>query len=59
MKHEKATSAHEIIFIFQAADCHKHSLLDRAAFERALAVAGQSSDPDGFPIRTLLQYVLK
>lgn len=49
----------KFIFIFQAADCHKHSLLDRAAFERALAVAGQSSDPDGFPIRTLLQYVLK
>lgn len=56
---EKAMSAHTNILIFQAADRHKHSLLDRAAFERSPAVAGQGSDPDGFPVCTLLQYVLK
>lgn len=46
------------IFIFQATNCHKHSMLDRAASERPATVAGQSSYADGLPVCTLLQYVV-
>lgn len=47
------------LFPFQAADGHKHSLLDRAPPERPLAVAGQGLDADGLPEHPLLQRVLK
>lgn len=46
------------IVVLQAADCHKHPLLDWAALEWSPAMAGQGLDTDGFSISTLLQYVL-
>lgn len=55
-QHNPVTQMH--VFVSQAADCHKHAMLDRIAFEWSTAVVGQSSDPDGFPVCTLLQYVV-
>lgn len=44
---------------WQEADSDQHSLLDRAAPQRALAVAGQGPDTDGLPQHPLLQRLLR
>lgn len=44
---------------WQEADCDQHSLLDRAAPQRPLAVAGQGPHADGLPQHPLLQRLLR
>jgi len=44
--------------LFQTSDCDEHTMLDWDTFEWATAVVGQSAYTDGFPKRSLLQYVI-
>lgn len=47
------------LLVLQASNSHQHPLLDRAAPQRAAAVAGQGTDTDGLSQHPLLQRVLK